>query len=474
MEKDIVMEVKNYLIQFADYCKVYRTAEIELAATKRDLNKSIEIIQQQRTQGDELYQQVRGFTLVDTDAIKQEIATLSTEKSQLGFFAFRRKNKVDALLAQKQKELSEATQKNELLTKVQERKKAFSVLYEKERDKQEKLKNDIAAKDEQIHKVAELIKRCEEKFSTIPEEALFYLVSDSGADMAYLPISILRRVVAKGIPEFVKDMPVQNQVKLLYSYDTPICFGGREWNVLEIKGNKALLLLRNAYTCPKYYRKKYSGEKEPCAANAFQRGEHYSVTWENSEARKILNNDFIQSLHLKQGEHILPGDNGDQVFCLSRSEVERYLEPYQRRIEGAWWLRDTTFFRSCYSGGELLKSFTAVSHVSMSGEIDDAHSDSYTNKSWDSQNMCFRPALWVELPYDSLDTEWNEKNISINCKGKWTTDICQSSTPIDVSAALRSLTEKKERKTSDSSDDDAWHAIASGMMGGSGIDGTGV
>ena len=109
VEKDIVMEVKNYLIQFADYCKVYRTAEIELAAAKRDLTKSIEKVQQQRTQGDELYQQVRGFTLVDTDAIKEEITKLTIESAQLGFFTFGRKKKVNALLAQKQKELSEAT-----------------------------------------------------------------------------------------------------------------------------------------------------------------------------------------------------------------------------------------------------------------------------------------------------------------------------------------------------------------------------
>jgi len=459
--KDIINMIKVFAEkckQFHDYEKVIKEAKDALSASESKLLK-------QNTELNKLVQQTGDLNPVDLDLLRQEMSDLSAEGENLGFFAFKRKRIINALLSEKEDALQAATRKNELIETINKKKQQAEFWSDYEGKKQAELKANIETASQQMHFLTAAIDKCVIALQNMPDDALVYLLSESGVDRVHLPYAVLKKAVTKCVPAYAKEMPVQLQVKLLYQYDTPIHFGGREWNVLHVQRDKALLLLRDVYTCPKYYREKYGWEKEPTAANAFHRGDSITVKWENSEARKILNNDFIQSLPLKQGENILPGYNGDKVFCLSKSEVEQYLAPRQRRVEGAWWLRDTEYYR----GGEFTESRTDVFYVSMFGDIDYTKSSMEMNNFRDGQSMCFRPALWVELPYDSLDKEWNEENIDVNCKGMWTSENRYSR----ISVSFDSLSQSQD-KSSNFTDDDAWHAMASGMMGGSGIDATGV
>lgn len=417
MGENSVLKVKEMIKQFAENCKDYRNLEKEVAIAQKQLAVSKDEIRTLKREIYELVQKVEDLNPIDLDALNQEISTLSDEKSRLGFFALKRRVRINFLLRLKRDEVSKAVHKNELITEIEEQKK----ISETEKKKAEIIKNVIKTKGEAICRIAELIKNCTDFFLSMPEDALFDLVSESGADMMHLPNSVLKRAISKGVPGFLKDMPVQQQVKLLYPYDIPINFGGKEWNVLEIWSDKALLLLRGSYACPKYYKEKYVWEEKTCVGNAFDRRSARALTWKDSEAREILNNDFRNSLHLKEDEKILPGYDGDKFFCLSKTEVERYLEPNQRTVDSAWWLRDTDY----YAGNKEydLQPDLKIAYVGVFGTINyNPHNYEYTSiaRAYSHDDMRFRPALWVELPYDSLDTEWNEKNIVINCKGKWT------------------------------------------------------
>lgn len=464
MSNNTVMEVKNMLRQFAERCKEYRNFEKVIKEAKDALYASEDKLFKQKMELNKLVKQAGDLNPINLDTLNQEILDLYLENERLGVFAFKRKRVIRALLSEKEPALQEATRNNELIEKLNKEKQQFAYWSERESINQAALKSEIEKASQQMPLLTAAIEKCVAVIRDMPDDFLSCLLSEIGTDVVYLPYVVLKKAITKGVPANMKETSVHHQVRLLYQYDVPIHFGGRDWNVLHVKRDKALLLLRDSYTCPKYYPEKRGWEKEPKAANAFHRGDSIRVTWETSEARKILNNDFIQSLHLKHDEKILSGHNGDKAFCLSKSEVEQYLAPRQRRVEGAWWLRDTEYYR----GNEYTEAHTDVYYVDMFGKID------YNYSSWEIsrsgvQNMCFRPALWVELPYDSLDKEWNEENIDVNCKGMWTSENRYSRTSVSFDSLAQS-----QGGSSGFTDADAWHAIASGMMGGTGIDGTGM
>ena len=465
MSNNTVMEVKNMLRQFAERCKEYRILEKVIKEAKDALYASEDKLFKQKMELDKLVKQAGDLNPIDLDILKQEILDLYLENERLGVFAIKRKRVIRALLSEKEPALQEATRNNELIKKLNKEKQQFAYWSEQESKNQAALKSEIETASQQMPLLTAAIEKCVAAILDLPDDLLTNLLSEIGTDMVYLPYVVLKKAITKGVPANIKYASVHQQVRLLFQYDVPIHFGGRDWNVLHVKRDKALLLLKDAYTCPKYYREKHGWEEEPSAENAFHRGDSISVKWETSEARKILNNDFVQSLRLKHGEKILNGFNGDKVFCLSKSEVEQYLGPHQRRVEGAWWLRDTEYYR----GNEYIEAHTDVFYVSMFGDIDKTKSSMLVNNFRDGQSMCFRPALWVELPYDSLDKEWNAENIDVNCKGMWTSENVYSRTSVSFDSLAQSL-----GKSSNFTDADAWHAIASGMMGGNGIDGTGV
>lgn len=415
MDEYSTLNTKSKFVQMLEDCKKYYSLENEIAILKNERTTSENLIHKLKKEIYGLVQQVEDQTPVDTNVLKQEIDVLLEDKSKLGFFAFKRLGEINSLLKGKQKELTEATYKNSLIIEIQKKKKTL----ECEEKKQRQLRNAVEAKNEEFGCLATSVQECSNYCLSIPEDDLYSLVIASGEDMVHLPNAVLRKVISKAVPKFVKDMPVHRQVKLLYPYDTTICFGGREWNVLEVYSDKALLLLRGSYASPRYYRKKYGWEEKAPCANAFDRGNARELTWASSEARKILNTDFVNSLHLRKSEEILPGYNGDLAFCLSKDEASRHLAGNQLYIDSTWWLRDTKYDRGMaeYDIAPELK----VAFVNAYGSIeytDHCNVSSRDASATVSRDLRFRPALWVKLPHDSLDTEWKE-NMYANCIGKW-------------------------------------------------------
>lgn len=449
MNENSTIQAKEILLQFAENCKNYRDFESEVRIANEELVNSENNINTLNAEIDKLALDIGDEMPDSPDKIKEDTSNMIEEKSKLGFFSFRSKKEINSLLEIKQKELSEAINKNKLITELEEKKKSFSLIYEKEKEKQIKFKDVIETKGKELPNIIALVNKCIELFQNVPTESLSHLISEGGSDMAYLPNSILKRTVENNVFNFLEDMSVDRQVKLLYPYNVPIHFAGKKWNVLEIKQNRALLLLNDYYTCAAYYRPKYAWETEQRVANAFHRKEKKRLTWEESEARKILNENFINSLFPKENEKILLSDTGDKVFCLSESEVNQYLTQRQRTIDCCWWLRNTKY----YAGGEYSEPdlTSEVAYVDMHGNI------KYNPNTWEipmgnsTYNMCFRPALWVELPYDSLDDEWNKTNVNINCKGNWTVENSFSNIAVDVDSLIRRVNDKCNNNGSNSS-----------------------
>lgn len=171
-----------------------------------------------------------------------------------------------------------------------------------------------------------------------------------------------------------------------------------EWTVLDVQGDRALLLSRHALDSLSYH-------------TTWE-----DTTWENCSLRSWLNDRFLKSAFSDeeqaailtvsvdnngQGNSAWSTDNGnntsDKVFLLSYKEAENYFSTYEERIcsptqyavtqgafaysgngNGWWWLRSTG----------RRQSFAAV--VMSEGLI----GVSYYN---DCSCFTVRPAIWISL-----------------------------------------------------------------------------
>ena len=166
-----------------------------------------------------------------------------------------------------------------------------------------------------------------------------------------------------------------------------------EWLVLEVTDGKALLISRYAFE-----KMKYDSGDTP-------------VTWETSDMREWLNNDFINLIFSEEDEKeiltvTVTADKNpqygteagnateDKVFLLSSIEAERYFDSdserqchYISNYSGTMFYSDDDFvswrLRSPgqYGGSAVVES---------DGEI--------SNVGWSEVLSCFtRPALWIDL-----------------------------------------------------------------------------
>ena len=170
-----------------------------------------------------------------------------------------------------------------------------------------------------------------------------------------------------------------------------------EWKILDKKNNKILLISKYALDCQKYH------------------DDSKYVTWETCSLREWLNDTFIQTAFSSQEADEITvatvtadanivfnqqagNDTQDKVFLLSLTEAEKYFTDDSERAckatahaktQGAyvypdsgncwWWLRSPGK-KGCYA--------VFVTHR---GPI---NSSGYQV---DSDNVCVRPALWINL-----------------------------------------------------------------------------
>ncbi len=181
--------------------------------------------------------------------------------------------------------------------------------------------------------------------------------------------------------------------------DTPI-----EWQVLDIRDGKALLVSRYALDCRAYHVSDEQVTWKNSSLRKWLNGEFYTAAFSASERRKIARVNIIADDNPQYDTD--PGkDMWDKVFLLSAAEAEKYLVredrvcgvtkyaeqrgAWTRNINhldqiaaGYWWLRT--------SGSSSLKS----AGVASSGEID------YSGRYVSDHSRVVRPAIWVQINAD--------------------------------------------------------------------------
>lgn len=173
-----------------------------------------------------------------------------------------------------------------------------------------------------------------------------------------------------------------------------------EWLVLDVeKGKTVLLISKYALDCKQYHKR------------------NIPITWENSDLRKWLNEEFINNAfseeekekiqlsevinntYIRGGRSGVWGENNteDKLFLLSIDEALKYYNSNEKRqckptqfavknngskheVSGIcnWWLRSPGEYKSSATrvfDGEICRCITSV----------------------DLDNTCVRPALWVNL-----------------------------------------------------------------------------
>ena len=161
-----------------------------------------------------------------------------------------------------------------------------------------------------------------------------------------------------------------------------------EWQVLDIKNGKALLISKYAITSKAY-------------DNHIQK--YY--TWENCSLRTWLNENFLESYFSDIEQSMVcnvtvsadrnpshstdPGNaTYDKVFLLSFAEANKYFTSDDARLcysneasskSSGWWLRTPG-----------ISNYNAVTFVSTNGSISDRGANV-------DDSLCVRPALWINL-----------------------------------------------------------------------------
>lgn len=174
-----------------------------------------------------------------------------------------------------------------------------------------------------------------------------------------------------------------------------------EWVVLDIQNNQALLLTRYAIDS-RYY---HPGERETSYP-----------TWAKSSIREWLNDGFMNDAFTSEEQDRIAtvtlsnasykknfggADTQDNVFLLSRAEVETYFPTFESRLciptpyalaQGAWesskytldgenctwwWLRTPGYYRSCAASVRTRGTITSNRVYDESGAV--------------------RPAIWLKL-----------------------------------------------------------------------------
>ena len=313
------------------------------------------------------------------ESISSEIASLRNERSRLGIFAVKQKSEIDnriSILGGEQTLLMRD------ITAAQERKQGYQTISE--------LDNGIDSTLQQLNKQKKIIEElsCSKSSQSIRDElSAFELGKKLLRKYDFLQKTVKGSYITFGS----------------YRQSDDISKGKEdiEWLVLEVKDEKALVISKYALDCKPYNK---SNKRNT------------ATTWETCSLRRWLNNEFInaafsdderamiatETVSAEDYDYFKTKNNSfsfnatkDQVFLLSKTEVEKYFKSYDERkcaptdcarVWGAmsrrsacdWWLRSPGQYLFCAAcvcnNGDVYGYFDATCGTNA-----------------------VRPALWIDL-----------------------------------------------------------------------------
>ena len=110
-------------------------------------------------------------------------------------------------------------------------------------------------------------------------------------------------------------------------------YGGEaiEWRVLEVEGDRALLITEWAIDCKRFHNVRQHLTWSQCDLRAWLNGEFLSTAFDEAERARILE---VELSNPDNQEQETPGgpDTRDRVFCLSIDEALRYFASNDKRM----------------------------------------------------------------------------------------------------------------------------------------------
>jgi len=159
-------------------------------------------------------------------------------------------------------------------------------------------------------------------------------------------------------------------------------FGGYEWLILEERGGKALLLMKNTLETRRYHEELAEISWEACSLRAWLNGPFYNSFNEEDRAR-IAETAVINADNAENGTKA-GNDTTDYVFLLSLAEAKLYFPSDAARVarngrggSAYWWLRSP--------GADPILAAT----VGSDGK------PGFSGSGVDYRTRDVRPALWV-------------------------------------------------------------------------------
>ena len=158
-----------------------------------------------------------------------------------------------------------------------------------------------------------------------------------------------------------------------------------EWEVIDVKGNKVLLVSKYGLAVQPYHNKKEDITWETCSLRKYLNESFYKTAFNESERG------FVCEVNISSNHG---GKTEDKVFLLSSKEVEEYdiskvkqtkYTEEKNGFECLWWTRDTYFW-----------------YAKQTGSVEAYYvSDSCPYYAADvTHDMLVRPSIWLDLGAD--------------------------------------------------------------------------
>lgn len=159
-----------------------------------------------------------------------------------------------------------------------------------------------------------------------------------------------------------------------------------EWMILDKQKNKMLVISKYVLDDQPYNERYETTTWENCSLRSFLNLDYINYLFDEYEQEIIIESKLINDDNEKEGTEG-GNDTKDKIFLLSVKEANKYFVSDEKRIAYNkngdacyWWLRSPGYYGQ---------------HAS--GVCSDGHIDSESSAWFETDVMCVRPAMWIDL-----------------------------------------------------------------------------